>query len=163
MDKKEYTIQVKLTAILDTEHFAKSIEDGCKIGRGLKWPDVFIDRVSVVDGNYDLVGVFRNWNWPDKYVVQVKVTAVIDVLRYAESVENATEIGRNFHWGDFLKENVGTPDGDFELVGAWDNECWDVTLPEIDGLVLKSKAEGNKIVTVFKLLGRTIAIWNQAK
>ena len=55
---RQFTVQVKVAAIIDIPFYGKDVESALEEGRGLKWEDIMADSVSVAEGQYELVGAF---------------------------------------------------------------------------------------------------------
>jgi len=94
-----------------------------------------------------------------RHIIQVKVAAILDIPRMADDPKDALSIGDKIKWSDFFASDVGIGDGLFEIVGAWDNECFgEILLPQHVGLV----TDGS-IATLFDVPGRAVAAWRLAR
>jgi len=61
----------------------------------------------------------------EKFTVQVKVSAVFDVEKSVEDLDEAMALAKTrstFGWKDFLLDGVGVADGTFKVVGVWAND-----------------------------------------
>ena len=56
------------------------------------------------------------------YVVQLKITAMLDVKVDAESLEKALAFGKELGYKDVLAENVTVADGTLTNQGVWRDE-----------------------------------------
>lgn len=57
------------------------------------------------------------------FTIQVKIIAVVEIEKKAESLTDAAKL--EMDWADILLENVNVADGQFKVVGLWENGQFD--------------------------------------
>jgi len=61
------------------------------------------------------------------FTLNIKVVALLDITRNAETLEEAIAEGGKLCWNDIKAKGTSLTDGHFDVIGVSSNEDWDVS------------------------------------